>query len=127
MSRFEYTKTHLENDHIDLIQYLSKNLSYNTSVDPMSLQLKIISAQPGVVNMELDIEKMHTNRLEILHGGVIASMTDLGGSLAVASKGLYSTGVSTDINSMSLLSSCRAMNWYIVGTPLNGRSSYAWD
>lgn len=49
--------------------------------------------------MELDIEKMHTNRLEILHGGVIASMTDLGGSLAVASKGLYSTGVSTDINS----------------------------
>lgn len=27
-------------------------------------------------------------------------MVDLGGSLAVASKGLYSTGVSTDINGM---------------------------
>lgn len=38
------------------------------------------------------------NRLNILHGGTIASMVDLGGSLAVASRGLYSTGVSTDLN-----------------------------
>lgn len=38
------------------------------------------------------------NRLNILHGGTIASMVDLGGSLAVASMGLYSTGVSTDLN-----------------------------
>lgn len=41
---------------------------------------------------------MHTNRLNILHGGTIASIVDLGGSLAVASRGLYSTGVSTDLN-----------------------------
>ncbi|KAL2381372.1 hypothetical protein RJ035_006467 [Blastomyces gilchristii] len=34
----------------------------------------------------------------ILHGGTIASMVDLGGSLALASRGLFSTGVSTDIN-----------------------------
>ncbi|MCJ1362484.1 hypothetical protein MMC16_001587 [Acarospora aff. strigata] len=38
------------------------------------------------------------NRLGILHGGTIASMVDLGGSLAVASKGLFSTGVSTDLS-----------------------------
>lgn len=38
------------------------------------------------------------NRLNILHGGTIASMVDLGGSLAVASMGLYATGVSTDLN-----------------------------
>lgn len=38
------------------------------------------------------------NRLNIIHGGTIASMVDLGGSLAVASKGLYATGVSTDLN-----------------------------
>ncbi|RDW67133.1 PaaI family thioesterase [Aspergillus mulundensis] len=38
------------------------------------------------------------NRLSILHGGTIASMVDLGGSLAVASRGLYATGVSTDLN-----------------------------
>jgi acyl-coenzyme A thioesterase PaaI-like protein len=38
------------------------------------------------------------NRLNILHGGTIASMVDLGGSLAVASRGLFATGVSTDLN-----------------------------
>ncbi|EGD89431.2 esterase [Trichophyton mentagrophytes] len=38
------------------------------------------------------------NRLGILHGGTIASMVDLGGSLAVASHGLFATGVSTDLN-----------------------------
>jgi acyl-coenzyme A thioesterase 13 len=37
------------------------------------------------------------NRLKIIHGGTIASLVDLGGSLAVASKGLYATGVSTDL------------------------------
>ena len=41
------------------------------------------------------------NRLQILHGGTIASMVDLGGSLAVASRGLFSTGVSTDLNGTS--------------------------
>ncbi|KAA8650069.1 PaaI family thioesterase [Aspergillus tanneri] len=39
-----------------------------------------------------------SNRLNILHGGTIASMVDLGGSLAVASHGLFATGVSTDLN-----------------------------
>jgi uncharacterized protein (TIGR00369 family) len=62
------------------------------------LQLRITSASPGKVNFELDIQKHHTNRLGILHGGTIASMVDAGGSLALASRGLYSTGVSTDLN-----------------------------
>jgi len=62
------------------------------------LQLRVTAARPGVVNFELDIQKEHTNRLNILHGGTIASMVDLGGSLAVASRGLFSTGVSTDLN-----------------------------
>ena len=62
------------------------------------LQLRVTSARPGTVNFELDIQKEHTNRLGILHGGTIASMVDLGGSLAVASKGLHSTGVSTDLS-----------------------------
>lgn len=60
--------------------------------------LRITSASPGKVRFELPIEKHHTNRLNILHGGTIASMVDLGGSLALASRGLYSTGVSTDLN-----------------------------
>ncbi|KAH8887587.1 Thioesterase/thiol ester dehydrase-isomerase [Thozetella sp. PMI_491] len=60
--------------------------------------LRITNAAVGKVDFELDITKDHTNRLKILHGGTIASMVDLGGSLAVASMGLYATGVSTDIN-----------------------------
>lgn len=44
------------------------------------------------------MQKEHTNRLGILHGGTIASMVDLGGSFAVASRGLFATGVSTDLN-----------------------------
>ncbi|KAI9373950.1 HotDog domain-containing protein [Aspergillus egyptiacus] len=60
--------------------------------------LRVTAAKPGTVNFELDIQKEHTNRLQILHGGTIASMVDLGGSLAVASRGLFATGVSTDLN-----------------------------
>ncbi|KAI5291500.1 hypothetical protein KEM54_004165 [Ascosphaera aggregata] len=63
-------------------------------------KLRVTAAKPGVVNFELDIEQQHTNRLGILHGGTIASMADLGGSLAVASRGLYATGVSTDLNGL---------------------------
>ncbi|KAE8350693.1 HotDog domain-containing protein [Aspergillus coremiiformis] len=60
--------------------------------------LRVTTAKPGLVTFELDIQKEHTNRLNILHGGTIASMVDLGGSLAVASQGLFATGVSTDLN-----------------------------
>lgn len=33
-----------------------------------------------------------------MHGGLLATVVDIGGSLAIASKGLFATGVSTDIN-----------------------------
>ncbi|GAB7345703.1 hypothetical protein MBLNU457_3979t1 [Dothideomycetes sp. NU457] len=71
----------------------------NSGLEPRLLNgLKVTAARPGVVNFELPIEKQHTNRLNILHGGTLASMTDIGGSLAVASRGLFATGVSTDLN-----------------------------
>ncbi|KAI0477139.1 Thioesterase/thiol ester dehydrase-isomerase [Xylariaceae sp. FL0804] len=60
--------------------------------------LRVLDATKGKVDFELDITKDHTNRLKILHGGTIASMVDLGGSLAVASTGLHATGVSTDLS-----------------------------
>ncbi|KAL6704342.1 hypothetical protein ACN47E_008298 [Coniothyrium glycines] len=71
----------------------------NSGLEPRLLDgLRITSASPGTVHFQLPITKHHTNRLQILHGGTIASMTDLGGSLAVASRGLFATGVSTDLN-----------------------------
>ncbi|KAF2738136.1 acyl-coenzyme A thioesteras-like protein 13 [Polyplosphaeria fusca] len=71
----------------------------SSGLEPRLLDgLRVTNAVPGRVHFELDIQKEHTNRLNILHGGTIASMVDLGGSLAVASRGLFSTGVSTDLN-----------------------------
>lgn len=71
----------------------------SSGLEPRLLDgLRVTHAVPGKVKFELDITKEHTNRLQILHGGTIASMVDLGGSLAIASRGLYATGVSTDLN-----------------------------
>ncbi|KAF2280149.1 acyl-coenzyme A thioesteras-like protein 13 [Westerdykella ornata] len=71
----------------------------SSGLEPRLLDgLRVTNAVPGRVSFELEIKKEHTNRLNILHGGTIASMVDLGGSLAVASRGLFATGVSTDLN-----------------------------
>ncbi|KAJ5778321.1 Thioesterase superfamily [Penicillium odoratum] len=71
----------------------------SSGLEPRLLDgLRVTAARPGTVNFELEVQKQHTNRLNILHGGTIASMVDLGGSLAVASRGLFATGVSTDLN-----------------------------
>ncbi|CEH19420.1 HGG motif-containing thioesterase [Ceraceosorus bombacis] len=60
--------------------------------------MKILSAVPGTVRASVTIRSENLNRLGSLHGGAICSLTDTMGSLALATKGLYSTGVSTDIN-----------------------------
>jgi acyl-coenzyme A thioesterase 13 len=70
--------------------------------------MRITSAVPGKVTFELPIEKHHTNRLGILHGATLATMVDTSGSLALASRGLYSTGVSTDLSVTYLNSGGRA-------------------
>ncbi|KAI8876311.1 esterase [Backusella circina FSU 941] len=60
--------------------------------------LKILSTTNGTVKAEFEVEKKHLNRLQSVHGGLLATVVDIGGSLALASKGLFATGVSTDIN-----------------------------
>ena len=50
-----------------------------------------------MVETSLKIEPYNLNRVGTVHGGLIMSLTDTLGSLAVASKGQYMTGVSTDI------------------------------
>ncbi|KAH7040971.1 HotDog domain-containing protein [Microdochium trichocladiopsis] len=82
------------------VRSVLKSFMAQSGLEPRLLgpQLRVLSASKGQVDFELEITKDHTNRLKILHGGTIASMVDLGGSLAVASMGLYATGVSTDLN-----------------------------
>ncbi|KAG6854652.1 hypothetical protein C0991_003300 [Blastosporella zonata] len=53
--------------------------------------LVIHDATPGTVNVSLKVEQSN------IHGGLILSLTDTLGSLAVATKGQFMTGVSTDI------------------------------
>ncbi|KAI8628360.1 Thioesterase/thiol ester dehydrase-isomerase [Xylariaceae sp. FL1651] len=83
------------------VRSVLKSFMAGSGLEPRLLgpnQIRVTNAVYGKVDFELDITRDHTNRLKILHGGTIASMVDLGGSLAVASTGLYATGVSTDLN-----------------------------
>ncbi|KAJ7761487.1 HotDog domain-containing protein [Mycena maculata] len=59
--------------------------------------LQLHNASPGVVIASLKVEPYNLNRVGVLHGGLIMSLTDTLGSLAVATKGQFMTGVSTDI------------------------------
>lgn len=84
---------------LQFVRAVMTDFMAKSGLEPTLLQgLKITAASIGMVQFELPIEQKHTNRLQILHGGTIASMVDLGGSLALASCGLWSTGVSTDLN-----------------------------
>ncbi|CAG8835308.1 29843_t:CDS:2, partial [Racocetra persica] len=60
--------------------------------------MKITNATDGKISAEMLVQAHHLNRLDSLHGGVIASLVDVCGSLAITSKGMFTTGVSTDIN-----------------------------
>ncbi|KAK7710418.1 hypothetical protein SLS57_008381 [Botryosphaeria dothidea] len=52
-----------------------KSFQATSGLEPRLLNnLRITNAVPGRVKFELDIERHHTNRLKILHGGTIASM-----------------------------------------------------
>ncbi|KAK4336409.1 TATA-box-binding protein [Rhodotorula toruloides] len=60
--------------------------------------LVVKDAKPGKVEAVMEVKRHQINRLNGLHGGLIASLVDTMGSLALASKGLYMTGVSTDMS-----------------------------
>ncbi|GIJ82544.1 hypothetical protein Asppvi_001052 [Aspergillus pseudoviridinutans] len=60
--------------------------------------LRVTAARPGTVNFELDIQKEHTTQHPSWRDNSQYGYLDLGGSLAVASRGLFATGVSTDLN-----------------------------
>ncbi|KAI1076916.1 Thioesterase/thiol ester dehydrase-isomerase [Whalleya microplaca] len=85
---------------VRFVRTVLKNFMAESGLEPRLLgpHIRVTNATVGKVDFELDITNDHTNRLKIIHGGTIASMVDLGGSLAVASMGLYATGVSTDLN-----------------------------
>ncbi|KDN51416.1 Thioesterase/thiol ester dehydrase-isomerase [Tilletiaria anomala UBC 951] len=71
----------------------------NQGHDSVTMQNLVIKhATPGKVKASLKVEQHNVNRLGTVHGGLICTLTDTMGSLAIASHGFYSTGVSTDIH-----------------------------
>ncbi|KAF9027285.1 hypothetical protein CPB97_006402 [Podila verticillata] len=60
--------------------------------------LKLVSAQKGKVLSELTVAPQHLNRLGGCHGGLLSTIVDVGGSLAIAAEDMHATGVSTDLN-----------------------------
>ncbi|EGG12678.1 uncharacterized protein MELLADRAFT_58511 [Melampsora larici-populina 98AG31] len=61
--------------------------------------MKILSARPdGLIHARLPITNHNLNRLGSVHGGLISSIIDTCGSLSLSAKGLWMTGVSTDIH-----------------------------
>ncbi|KAF9348202.1 hypothetical protein BGX34_002622 [Mortierella sp. NVP85] len=68
--------------------------------------LKLVSASKGSILCELDVGKEHLNRLGGCHGGLLSTIVDIGGSLAIAAEDMHATGVSTDLN-VSFISSAK--------------------
>ncbi|KAG0348499.1 Tubulin alpha-1 chain [Podila humilis] len=60
--------------------------------------LRLVSASKGNIVCELDVSKQHLNRLGGCHGGLLSTIVDIGGSLAIAAEKMHATGVSTDLN-----------------------------
>ncbi|CAG8498545.1 8499_t:CDS:2 [Funneliformis caledonium] len=60
--------------------------------------MTITDAIDGKVTCELPIERIHLNRVGSVHGGLLSTLVDIGGSLAICAKGMHATGVSTDLN-----------------------------
>ncbi|KAJ7044141.1 HotDog domain-containing protein [Mycena alexandri] len=71
-----------------------ENKGHDTQCFP---NLQLHKASPGLVTASLKVEPYNLNRVVPVHGGLILSLTDTAGSLAVATKGQFMTGVSTDI------------------------------
>ncbi|KAJ2616498.1 hypothetical protein H4S08_000734 [Coemansia sp. RSA 1365] len=60
--------------------------------------MKLLSAETGRVRGEVEVTKDYLNAISGTHGGWLSTLVDAGGSLAVATHGFETTGVSTDLS-----------------------------
>ncbi|MCJ1321208.1 hypothetical protein MMC15_006552 [Xylographa vitiligo] len=75
--------------------------------------IAIVSASNGAMKARLRVLPVHLNSKGTLHGTVSACLTDWAGGLAIASTGLASTGVSTDIHT-TFVSTAKEGDWLVV-------------
>jgi acyl-coenzyme A thioesterase 13 len=72
--------------------------------------VEVYEASTGVVRSKIQVSARHLNSKNGLHGVFSACVVDWAGGLAIASHGLQSTGVSTDIH-VSYLSKAVLGDW----------------
>jgi acyl-coenzyme A thioesterase 13 len=81
------------------VQEVWDRMKLNSPLYSFLLQnVSLVSASNGNVQARLAIETCHLNSKGTLHGCVSASLVDWAGGMAIASTGLSSTGVSTDMH-----------------------------
>lgn len=72
--------------------------------------VEVYEASKGVVRARMQVSARHLNSKNGLHGAFSACVVDWAGGMAIASHGLESTGVSTDIH-VSYLSKAVLGDW----------------
>ncbi|KAJ2454840.1 hypothetical protein EV183_001259 [Coemansia sp. RSA 2336] len=83
-----------------LVSYIGKKNGF----DAYCFQkMNLLSAEIGRVRGEVEVTKDYLNAIGGTHGGWLSTLVDVGGSLAIATHGFTTTGVSTDL-SVSFLS-----------------------
>ncbi|KAI9140703.1 HotDog domain-containing protein [Paraphysoderma sedebokerense] len=78
-------------------KYLSTHLK-GFSAHTLGNQLKVVKANKGNVICEMIVDETSVNGYGALHGGQIANIIDIVGSLAIIAAGHQTSGVSTDIS-----------------------------
>lgn len=81
-------------------------------------EVDVYDAEPGVVRARLQVGPRQLNSKGGLHGAFSASVTDWAGGMAIASTGLDSTGVSTDIH-VNYLASATTGDWLEIESRAN--------
>ncbi|KAJ5088131.1 hypothetical protein N7456_011747 [Penicillium angulare] len=81
-------------------------------------EVEIYDAEKGVVRARLHVGPRQLNSKGTLHGAFSACVTDWAGGMAIASHGLDSTGVSTDIH-VNYLSTATDGDWIEIESRAN--------
>ncbi|CAG8772159.1 12519_t:CDS:2, partial [Dentiscutata erythropus] len=76
-------------------QFLESDTTFENFI---AKDMKITDIDDGKISFEITIQEYHLNFYKSIHGGVIASLVDLCGSLAVSTIIRRLSRVSTDIN-----------------------------
>ncbi|KAG0321424.1 hypothetical protein BGZ99_003936 [Dissophora globulifera] len=84
---------------IQHVQRVWTNFLKKEGFDAYALSgLKLVSVSKGTCLAELEVAPHHLNRLGGCHGGLLSTIVDVGGTLAIAADGMHATGISTDIS-----------------------------